>query len=117
MANLFKFEYNWFEGEHEETFLGKDVSHEEFEKDLVEAREFAKILLGKKIDGGDYLGKGYSVECLPEYYRQLIWFLTEKKGYIEYKFYDNVSYSIDDYATNDKIEITKSAANVNHKTL
>ena len=30
--NVFKVEYYWYEGEHEEIFLAKDVNGEEFEK-------------------------------------------------------------------------------------
>ncbi len=94
--NIFKIEYDWYEGEHEETLLVKAVEREEFEKDLVKATEFATELIGKKIEDGDYLGKGYSVECLPEYYQQTLWFLTEKLGYMVCYFDENINYSIND---------------------
>ena len=47
--NLFKIKYTWYEGEYEETSLGKNVKIEEFEKDLIGARDFAKSLIGKKL--------------------------------------------------------------------
>ncbi len=105
--NLFKVEYDWHEGEHAETLLGKNAEREEFEKDLIEARNFAESLIGKNTERGDYLGKGYSVECLPEYYEQVIWFLVEKKGYAECDFDENVNYSIDDSADGKEIQIRK----------
>lgn len=94
--NIFKVGYHWYEGEHEETLLGKNVGRKEFEKNLSEAKDFAKGLIGKEIKEGDYRGKGYSVECLPEYYQQVIWFLTEKKGYVECEFNEDFSYNVDD---------------------
>ena len=46
--NVFKVEYYWYEGEHEETFLAKGVNEEDFEKDLLEAKDFAEKLKGIK---------------------------------------------------------------------
>jgi len=94
--NLFKIEYNWYEGDHEETILGKNVEGVEFEKDLVEAKDFANKLIGTGVKNGDYLGKGYSTECLPEYYKQIKWFLIEKKGYIECYSDEGIIYHVDD---------------------
>lgn len=93
--NLFQLEYDWHEGEHGETLLGKNAGAREFERDLREAKKFARGLIGKKIEKGDYLGRGYSVECLPEYYGQVVWFLTKKKGYIECKSDESVRYQVD----------------------
>jgi len=89
---IFKISYTWYEGEYEETYLGKDVNKKEFEKDIAEARKFAQNLVGKKADKGEYLGKGYEVECLPEYYNQIIWFLINKKGYIDCAIDDSEYY-------------------------
>lgn len=94
--NIFKVSYVWYEGEHGDTLLGKGVSDEEFEEDLVEARKFAESLIGVEIKDYDYLGKGYSVECLPRYYDQIIWFLTEKKGYAECYTNEYVNYFVED---------------------
>lgn len=105
--NVFKIEYDWYEGDHEETLLCKNVEREEFEKNLIEAKNFAKSLIGKKVDSGDYLGKGYSVECLPEYYEQIIWFLTEKKEYCECNFDEDVIYKVDDSSSGKEIQINK----------
>ncbi|MBS3149705.1 hypothetical protein J4455_03370 [Candidatus Woesearchaeota archaeon] len=105
--NIFKLEYYWYEGEHEETLLGKNIERVKFEKDLVEAKNFAKSLIGKEHKENDYLGKGYSVECLPEYYKQIIWFLIEKKGYTECYFDEDTSYSIDDLTNGKEIQIKK----------
>lgn len=105
--NIFKIEYNWYEGEHEEILLGKEVKHEEFEKDLINAKEFAESLIGKEIEEGEYLGKGYRVSCLPEYYEQIIWFLTEKLGYVVCYYDSDIDYDIDNNFDK-KIEITKS---------
>ena len=94
--NIFKIAYQWYEGEHEETLLGKNVSEKEFEKDLTEAKNFAEGLIGIEIKEGSYLGKGYKVDCLPEYYDQILWFLTEKKGYMSCNRDENVTYCVDD---------------------
>ncbi len=93
--NIFKITYTWYEGEFQETYLGKEIKKDSFEKDLIEAREFAKSLLGVKIENQEYLGKGYSVECLPEFYNQIIWFLIKKKNYVECSL-DDSDYSIDE---------------------
>ena len=105
--NIFKVEYYWYEGEHEECLLIKDVEIEEFEKDLSEAKNFAEKLKGIGIKEGEYLGKGYKIECLPEFYEQIIWFLTEKKEYKECKLDESISYIIDDNS-NKEIDITKN---------
>ena len=104
--NIFKIEYDWYEGEHSETLLVKNVKREEFEKDIINAKEFAESLIGKEIKEGEYLGKGYRVDCLPEYYEQILWFLTKRLGYIECDYNEDITYNVDDYP-NKKIEITK----------
>ena len=81
---IFKISYTWYEGEHRETLLAKSVSAEAFEQDLIQAKQFAQSMFDKKINGGDYLGKGYSVQCLPEYYGQIIWFLVKKNVHRKY---------------------------------
>jgi len=104
---IFKIQYDWYEGEHNETLVAKDVEDLEFEKDILEARAFAESLKGIEIKDYDYLGKGYSVECLPQFYEQIIWFLVNKKGYLTC-FYDNeISYDIGEDIV---IEITKVTA-------
>ena len=105
--NVFKVEYYWYEGEHEECLLIKAVEIEEFEKDLLEAKSFAEKLKGVEIKEGEYLGKGYKIECLPEFYEQIIWFLIEKKEYKECQLNENISYIIDDNP-NKEIDITKN---------
>ncbi len=114
--NIFKIEYYWHEGEHEETLLGKNVEREDFEKDVTKARKFAESLIGKEIKEGEYLGKGYSVQCLPEYYGQIIWFLTEKLGYGICYFDEEVYYTVDD-SSNKKIDITKSIRTIERSEL
>lgn len=104
--NIFKLFYQWYEDDSGETFLGKEVAEEDFEKDLLEAKDFAESLKGIEIKDGDYLGKGYSVECLPEYYQQIIWFLTEKKGYLICNIAKDVEYFVDDDSQN-KLAIKK----------
>jgi len=51
--NIFKLEYDWYEGEHEETLLGKETTEQEFEIDLIKARKFAESLIGNKVKRGD----------------------------------------------------------------
>ena len=92
--NIFKIEYDWYEGEHVEILVGKKVNEKEFEKDLTEAKNFAEGLKGKEVEG-DYLGKGYSVECLPEFYEQIVWYLMNKLGYISCDYDDKISYSVE----------------------
>ena len=115
--NVFKIEYDWYEGEHEESLLGKNIEREEFEKDLKEAKKFAVRLIGKKIIDHNYLGKGYNVECLPEFYRQIIWFLKNKKSYIECNFDEDITYEVDDTSGKDKITLTRSEKSVSKKEL
>ncbi len=106
IINLFKIEYHWYEGEYSEILLGKEVSNEKFEEDFIKAKEFAESLKGKKIKEGDYLGKGYRVECLPEFYGQIIWFLIKKLDYIDYNYDKDVKYDVDDSPTK-KIQLSK----------
>lgn len=106
--NLFKVEYDWYEGEHEERLLGKNVDQKQFEKDLIKAKEFAESLIGKEIKNGNYLGNGYSVECLPEYYSQIIWYLTERLGYIECYIDETMTYDVDSDSSNKRIIIRRS---------
>lgn len=103
---IFKIAYQWHEGEYSEVLIGKDVSSEEFEKDIIKAKEFAESLIGKEIQEGEYLGKGYRVYCLPEYYEQIIWFLKKKLKYIEYEYNKDVKYMVDDFSDK-KIQIIK----------
>ena len=113
---LFKIEYDWCEGDHEEILLGKEVERDEFEKDLVAAKDFAISLLGKELKEGDYLGKGYHLDCLPEYYEQIIWFLINKKGYIAVSYDSDISYKIVD-SNSDKIEATRFEKTISTKEL
>ena len=104
---IFKIEYQWYEGEHDETLLGKNVEVDKFEKDLIKAKEFAESLIGKDIKEGEYLGKGYRVSCLPEYYEQIIWFLTTKLQYVECDYDNNIKYAVDDNSDK-KIHLSKA---------
>ena len=117
--NIFKIEFYWYEDDHEETFLGKGVEREEFEKDLKEARDFAQSLRGKEVSKGEYLGKGYITECLPEYYEQIVWFLKEKKGYTICYFDNDTYYRIDDSPSKEDkdIGLTKFEETINHTEL
>ena len=114
--NIFKIEYGWYECEHEEFLVGKKVSAEKFENDLLKAKKFAERLKGKEAKG-DYLGKGYSVECLPEYYRQIIWHLTKRLGYVCCDYDEDVAYDIDDGCQGKKIQITKCEKKIDRKEL
>ena len=114
--NIFKIEYNWYEEDHEETLLGKNVEIEEFENDIIKAKEFAESLIGKEVKEGEYIGKGYTVECLPEYYRQIIWFLTEKLGYVECDHDEDIIYHVED-SYDKKIFINKSEKKIERTEL
>ncbi len=104
--NIFKIQYDWYEDEHQEILIGKVVESQQFEKDFLEAKNFAESLRGKMINKGEYLGKGYRVECLPEFYEQILWYLIEKQGY-KYCYYDtDVHYSVED-GNDKKIKATK----------
>ncbi|MBU2590293.1 MAG: hypothetical protein KKB39_06030 [Nanoarchaeota archaeon] len=105
--NIFLIEYIWYEGEHKEVLIGKKVEEENFEKDLIKAKQFAESLIGKKIKcGKEYLGEGYSTECLPTFYEQILWFLTKKLGYIYCYYNEDINYEIDEEYDN-KIQIIK----------
>lgn len=93
---LYKIEYSWCEGEHQESFVAKDIDREGFLKDLNDAVIFARSLLGKECEMGEWIGKGYSVECLPEYYEQILYYLTTEKGYVDVYYYDWYSYDVND---------------------
>jgi hypothetical protein len=110
--NIFKIEYSWYEGEYDETLLCKNVKKEEFEKDLIKAKKFAESLMGKKIKEGEYLGKGYTIQCLPEFYEQIIWFLNTKLNYVECFYDQDINYDVKDVSNNKKIEITKVEKNI-----
>ena len=68
----------------------------EFEKDLKKAKKFAESLVGKVIKNRNYLGKGYHVECLPEYYKQIVWFLTTRLNYVCCNINENTTYNVED---------------------
>lgn len=114
--NIFKIEYNWYEDDHEETLLGKNIEIEDFEKDIIKAKEFAESLIEKEIKEGEYLGKGYRVQCLPEYYEQIIWFLTERLGYVECNYDEGIIYYVDD-SNDKKISIIKSEKKIERAEL
>lgn len=114
--NIFKIQYDWYEGEHDETLVGKEVEPKQFEKDLVEAKKFANKLIGKEIKTGDYLGKGYRVECLPEFYEQILWYLTEKLDYFFCNYDEKIHYSVDD-GSDKKIDITRFEEKIEHKEI
>ena len=105
---IFKLKYDWYEGEYEETFLAKDVDIETFEKDLIEAKNFAQNLIEKEVEH-DYLGKGYSVACLPEYYEQIIWYLTTKLDYSISNIEEDLVYDVNDGVYGKKISLSKIA--------
>lgn len=113
--NIFKLQYSWYEGEHDEVLLGKDVEREAFEKDLVRAKDFAESLLGKE---SNKFGEGYAVECRPEYYGQIVWYLTEKLGYVTCWMDKGVDYSVeDDDSPTEKISVIKSERKVERNEL
>lgn len=105
--NLFKIKYQWVEGEYGEALLGKNVEREGFERDLIKARKFSQDLLGKIIRKGNYLGRGYRVECLPEFYEQIVWFMVNKLGYTECHLENITEYEIDDWGDPSKILLRK----------
>ncbi len=114
--NIFKIQYDWYEGEHREILIGKAVEAQQFEKDLREAKKFAERLRGKEIDKGESLGKGYRVECLPAFYEQILWYLVEKLGY-KYCYYDaDIHYDIDD-DIGKKIKVTKFEKKVEQREI
>lgn len=78
----------------------------------MEAKKFAESLIGKKILEGSYLGKGYSVGCLPEYYDQILWFLVEKKGYVECSWDENTEYYIEDGSIENPIAVEKKVKKI-----
>ena len=94
--SIFKIRYEWYEGDHEEILLAKEVTKEQFEKDLTAAKDFAENLKGKENKEDSSLRRRYSIECLPDFYLQVIWFLTEKKGYKECQYDESEEYYIED---------------------
>ena len=114
---LFKITYVWYEGDEGETILCKNVEQEEFEKDLVEAKDFAQSLIkNPEIREGEWIGKGYRVNCLPEYYEQIIWFLTNKRGYKDCLFDEDTTYNIDD-GSGKKIKIIRSEKTIKNEDI
>jgi len=92
--SVFEISYDWYEGEHEETLLGKNVNKKQFERDLIKAKKFAQGLIGKEVKDYNYLGKGYVVGCLSEYYAQIVWYLTTKLEYIECHMDKRMNYEV-----------------------
>jgi len=114
--NIFKVEYDWVEDDHGEIIVGKRVEIAEFEKDLTEAKKFAESLIGKEVVDHNYLGKGYSVECLPEFYEQIIWYLTDKLGYTVCEYDLDIAYRIsDDFSK--RMTIRKSEKKIEWKSV
>jgi hypothetical protein len=115
--SVFKIKYVWYEGEEYWDYLAKNVTQEQFEKDIKQARDFANSLIGKKLIKFDesHLGKGYSTECLPEFYAQIIWYLTKKKKYKECDIYKDDTYFVDEDLS--KIIISKRTKTVRDETL
>lgn len=97
--NLYKFKYYWCEGEEQTTYLAKNVNESEFLTDLAQALEFANSLRGTELETNKFFeaGKNYGVECLPEYYAQVIYYMTEKLKYYEIDQDDRVEYILDDH--------------------
>lgn len=73
---------------------------------------FAEKLIGKKAKIKNYLGKGYAVECLPEYYEHIIGYLESKLGYVDCCADEDVEFDIDDNAHGNKIIVTKVNKNI-----
>ncbi len=94
--NIFRIEYYWYEGDHELVLFGKDVEQNQFEDDLIGAKAFAEGLCGTEVEGFDYLGKGYSVQCLPEYFGQICWYLETKLGYVICHLDNDLMYEVQD---------------------
>ena len=114
---IFKIQYDWYEEEHEEFLLGKEVEKEEFEKDLIEARIFAENLPEKEEENHEeFLGKCYNIKCLPEMYRQIVWYLTDKRGYTEYSFDEDIKYNISD-SGDKEITLTKRETEIKNTEL
>jgi len=101
--NAFKIEYSWYEGEHGECWLAKEVEQEQFEADLKEAIVYAST-------------QKYSVSCLPEYYEAIVRYLIKKK-YIEISLNDDISYDIDDGGSSDRIVIALKDRRLRNKDL
>ena len=92
---LYKISYDYYEGEHEETLLAKDVDKEQFDKDIMEAKDYAQSLIGLKYKKSNF-SVPYSVEYLPEFYNKIVDYLETQKGYVEIHTNDDVCYEIDD---------------------
>jgi len=98
---LYKISYDYYEGEHEEILLAKDVETEQFDKDIIEAKDYAQSRIGLKYKKSEYM-KPYNVEYLPEFYQTIADYLQEQKGYIEIHTNDDIHYEVDDSGTQEK---------------
>src|SRR3989338_5634488 len=105
--NIFKIGYVWHDGDEDYTYLAAAKDKEQNHKDLMEARSFAENLIGKKTEERDYLGKGYSVQCLPEFYEQIVWYLETKLGYVVCYMDDDTEYFVDDFRGATKIIVSR----------
>ncbi|MDD3175713.1 MAG: hypothetical protein PHU51_04510 [Candidatus Nanoarchaeia archaeon] len=103
--NIFRIKYTWYEGEEEESLLAKDITEEEFEKDLIQAKNYAQSLIGLE-DDETAIDK-YSVDCLPNYYAKIIWYLINKLYYFDCAFDKRKTYFIKDDCYGKKIIISK----------
>jgi len=98
---LYKISYDYYEGEHEETLLAKDVDKEQFDKDIMEAKDYAQSLIGLKYKKSNF-SVPYSVECLPEFYNKIVDYLETQKGYVEIHTNDDIHYEVQDSGTQEK---------------
>ncbi len=112
---IFNIKYIWYDGDEGQTYLAKLVDKPQFEKDMKEATIFVESLIGHKVEG-DYIGKGYEVECLPEFYEQIIFFLINKKGYVECDNEDS-EYFIGDLDSEKKITVERVSTELRRKVL
>lgn len=91
--NIFKINFFWWE-DYGKNLLAKDVTIDEFEKDLIQAKNYAQSLIGFEDDENAI--EKYSVECLPEYYDKIIWFLTKKLNYFLCNFDKDKTYYVEE---------------------
>ena len=104
--NLFKIQYSWYDGDEDEILLAKDATQEQFDKDIMEARDIAQSLI--KTSNSMTNIEHYNVECLPSFYQEVIKYLQKQKGYIEISPNDDFHYEVHDKGSENKeIEIIK----------
>ena len=109
MMNVFKLNYNWYEGEHGDCLVISSLDVPEFEKLLKEGIEEVSKYQEREA-GSDLLNvppKTFTVRCLPSAYDFLVEYLEEHDCQIAVPFKYASEYYVDDGNEHDTFKVQR----------